>query len=303
MPIRTLLYAPGNEPRKVSKVGSFGADAAILDLEDAVAVDQKVAARQAVRQAISAVGETGTRVYVRVNPTGEKTDFSINVGLADIEEVVCVGLGGLVVPKVESAEEMEDVERVLAARERALGLEPGSVEVVPIIETALGLWRAYDIARSNPRIKSLHFGAGDFTRDVSIDWTRDEAELAYARSRLVVISRAAGIDPPTDSVWVRLDDEDGFVESAQRARRMGFQGKSCIHPRQVPLANRVFSYVSPEELAQARKIVEAFAQAQAAGSASIRVDGQFVDYPLVENARRVIELHAGAQETGQEAEG
>ncbi len=303
MAIRTLLYTPGNEPRKVSKVGSFGADAAILDLEDAVAVDQKVAARDAVRQAIPAVGETGTRVYVRINPTGEKTDFSLNVGLADIEVVVCAGLGGLVVPKVESAEEMEDVERVLAAREKALGLEPGSVEVVPIIETALGLWRAYEIARSNPRIKSLHFGAGDFTRDVSIDWTRDEAELAYARSRLVVISRAAGIDPPTDSVWVRLDDEEGFVESARRARRMGFQGKSCIHPRQVPLANRVFSYVSPEELAQARKIVEAFAQAQAAGSASIRVDGQFVDYPLVENARRVIELHAGAQEAAQEVEG
>ena len=296
MAIRTLLYAPGNEPRKVSKVGTFGADAAILDLEDAVAVDQKVAARAAVRQAIPSVRETGTRVYVRVNPTGEKTDFSLNVGLADIEEVLCAELGGLVVPKVESAEEMDDVERVLAARERALGLEPGSVEVVPIIETALGLWRAYEIARSSPRIKSLHFGAGDFTRDVSIDWSRDEAELAYARSRLVVISRAAGIAPPTDSVWVRLDDEDGFVESAQRARRMGFQGKSCIHPRQVPLANRVFSYVSPEELAQARRIVEAFAQAQAGGSASIRVDGQFVDYPLVESARRVIELHAGAQE-------
>ncbi|MCE2404248.1 MAG: CoA ester lyase [Dehalococcoidia bacterium] len=296
MAIRTLLYAPGNEPRKVSKVGTCGADAAILDLEDAVAVDQKVAARDAVRQAIPAVRETGTQVYVRINPTAEKTDFSLNVGLADIEEVLCAELGGLVVPKVESAEEMDDVERVLAARERALGLEPGSVEVVPIIETALGLWRAYEIARSSPRIKSLHFGAGDFTRDVSIDWSRDEAELAYARSRLVVISRAAGIDPPTDSVWVRLDDEDGFVESAQRARRMGFQGKSCIHPRQVPLANRVFSYVSPEELAQARRIVEAFAQAQAGGSASIRVDGQFVDYPLVENARRVIELHAGAQE-------
>ena len=209
---------------------------------------------------------------------------------------MCAELDGLVVPKVESAEEMADVERVLAGREKALGLEEGSVEVVPIIETALGLWRAYEIACSNPRVKSLHFGAGDFTRDVSIDWTRDEAELAYARSRLVVISRAAGINPPTDSVWVRLDGEDGFIESANQAKRMGFQGKSCIHPKQVPLANRVFSYVSPEDLAQAKKIVEAFAQAQAAGSASIRVDGQFVDYPLVENAKRVIELHAGARE-------
>ena len=296
MAIRTLLYAPGNDARKVSKVGTFGADAAILDLEDAVAIDQKVAAREAVRLAIPTVKGTGTRVYVRVNPTGEKTDFSLSIGLADIEAVVCAELDGLVVPKVESAEEMVEVERVLAGREKALGMEEGSVEVVPIIETALGLWRAYEIACSNPRVKSLHFGAGDFTRDVKIDWTRDEAELAYARSRLVVISRAAGINPPTDSVWVRLDDEEGFICSANQAKRMGFQGKSCIHPKQVPLANRAFSYVSPEDLAQARKIVEAFAQAQAAGSASIRVDGQFVDYPLVENAKRVIELHAGAQE-------
>ena len=296
MAIRTLLYAPGNEARKVSKVGTFGADAAILDLEDAVQVDQKVAARDAVRRAVPMVKETGTRVYVRVNPTGEKTDFSLNVGFDDIEGVLCAELDGLVVPKVESAEEMEGVEKVLSGREKALGLEQGRVEVVPIIETALGLWRAYEIACSNPRVKSLHFGAGDFTRDVSIDWTRDEAELAYARSRLVVISRAAGISPPTDSVWVRLDDEEGFVESAQQARRMGFQGKSCIHPKQVPLANRVFSYVSPEELAQARRVVEAFAQAQAGGSASIRVDGQFVDYPLVESAKRVIALHASGRE-------
>ena len=157
------------------------------------------------------------------------------------------------------------------------------------------MWRAYEIAGSSPRISSLHFGAGDFTRDVGIEWSRDEAELSYARSRLVMISRAAGIGPPTDSVWVRLHDESGLVDSASRAKRMGFQGKSCIHPNQVPVVNRVFSYVSPEELAKARKIVAAFDEAQARGSASIRVDGQFVDYPLVENAKRIIDLHARSE--------
>ena len=296
MATRSLLYAPGNEPRMVEKVGTFSADAVILDLEDSVPIDQKVAARESVRLAIPSVKDTAKRVYVRINPIGQKTDFSLNAGAADIEGMICAELDGLVVPKVESGQELDEIERILSSREKMLGLPQGTVELVPIIETALGLWRAFEIACGNPRIKSLHFGAGDFTRDVGIEWVRDEAELSYARSRLVVISRAAGIEPPTDSVWVRLDDEEGLVDSARRGKRMGFQGKSCIHPKQVPIVNEVFSYVSPEELARARNIVAAFAEAQARGSASILVDGQFVDYPLVENAKRVIELHARTQE-------
>ena len=113
----------------------------------------------------------------------------------------------------------------------------------------------------------------------------------YARSRLVVISRAAGIGAPIDSVWARLDDGEGFAESARQAKRMGFQGKCCIHPAQVSVANHEFSYVSPDELAEARKVVDAFEEAQRRGSASIRVGGQFVDYPIVEKSRRTVELH------------
>ena len=161
--------------------------------------------------------------------------------------------------------------------------------MIPIIETALGLWNAYEIARSSKRIGSLNFGAGDFTRDTNVEWSRDEMELLYARSRLVVISRAAGIQPPLDSAWLWLDDEEDFTESTKRAKALGFQAKVCIHPRQVAIVNKVFSYVSPEEVAQARRIVEAFAEAQARGSASIRVNGEFVYYPIVEKAQRVLE--------------
>lgn len=295
MALRSLLYAPGNEPRKVAKVGTLGADGVILDLEDAVPVGEKIATREAVRQAIPSVKATAGRVYVRINPTGQKADFSMDLGIGDIEAVVCAGLDGIVVPKVESAEELAEVDRVLSAQERKAGIPHGTLEITPIIETALGLWNAFEIARSSKRIGSLHFGAGDFTRDVGMEWSRDETELVYARSRLVMISRAAAIEPPTDSVWVLLDDEEGLAASVRRAKSLGFQGKSCIHPKQVETINRGFSYVSPEEVARARKIVDAFTEAEARQSASILVDGEFVDYPLVERARQVLQLHTEMQ--------
>lgn len=296
MQIRSLLYTPGNDRRKVDKVGSFRAHGVILDLEDAVPIDEKVAAREAVRQAIPAVKELAGRVYVRVNPTGEKTDFSVATGAEDIDAVLCPELDGLVVPKVESADELVRLEPLIASIEKKQSRPKGTVEVAPIIETALGLWNAFEIARSSSRIKSLHFGAGDFTRDLNLEWTRDETELMYARSRLVVISRAASIEAPIDSVWARLDDGEGFAESARQAKRMGFQGKCCIHPSQVSVVNREFSYVSPEELAEAREVIEAFEEAKRRGSASVRVGGRFVDYPIVESARQIVELHAMYEE-------
>ena len=154
MAIRSLLYAPGNEPRKVAKVGTFGADGVILDLEDAVPIDEKVATREAVRQAIPSVKAGGGRVFVRINPVGQKTDFSQDLGVGDIEAVVCAGLDGLVVPKVEAAQELFEVDKILVDRERRLGLPEGSLEAIPIIETALGLWKAYDIASSIARVRS-----------------------------------------------------------------------------------------------------------------------------------------------------
>ena len=294
MAIRSKLYAPGNELRKLAGVGKFGADAVILDLEDAVPVSEKETARQLVREAIPRIKQTVPHVYVRINPLGDKTSFSVGQGADDVEAIVCPGLDGIVVPKVESEKELDEIDARLAAMETRIGLPVGILEVVPIIETAKGLWNAYEIATRIRRVRSMSLGAGDLTRDLSIEWSRDEQELYYARSRLVLISRAAGIQPPTDSVWVRLADDNGFEDSARRARRMGFQGKSCIHPKQVEVVNRVFS-ASPEELAWAQKIVAAFDAALAKGSASILVDGKFVDYPLAEKARQLLEQQAAEE--------
>ena len=298
MGVRSLLYAPGNEPRKVKKVGTVGADAVIIDLEDAVPIDMKVATRAVVRQAIPSVKANGCLVYVRINPTSQKADFSMAIGAGDIEEVVCAELDGVVVPKVESAQELIEVDKILGDQERRLGLAQGSLEVLPIIETALGLWNAYEIGRSIARVNTLHLGAGDYTRDVNIELSRDESELLYARSRLVAISRAAGLSPPADIVWLRLEDEQGFIDSVQRGKRMGFYGKTCIHPNQIPAVNQAYS-PSKEEVARAKKIVDAFADAQARSSASIMVEGQFVDYPVVEKAERVLQLHAEIERRGE----
>jgi len=161
------------------------------------------------------------------------------------------------------------------------------IDMIPIVETALGFSRLREIACSGTRAKRLSFGAGDFTLDLGLAWTRDETELLAYRSAFVVESRAAGIEPPLDTVWIDLPDTEGFELSTQRAKGLGFQGKACIHPDQVAVVNRVFR-PSDAEVSYARKVVEAFAEAERQGLAAIRVDGKFIDYPLVDRAQRII---------------
>ena len=167
-------------------------------------------------------------------------------------------------------------------------LPEGSIDLVPIIETAAGYCNVAEIARAARRARRLAFGAGDFTLDMGLTWSADETELLPYRSTLVAQSRAAGLEPPIDTVWVSLTDREGFARSVQRARDLGFQGKLCIHPDQVPVVNECFR-PSEKELSHARRVLDAFARAERDGLAAIQVDGQFVDYPIVYRAQRLIE--------------
>ena len=286
-PLRTLLFAPGNRPRMLQKVGQCGADAVILDLEDAVPISEKEATRQAVREAVGAIDTCP--VYVRINPLVATTGFSQPIGEADLAAVVRPGLAGIILPKVESPDDLRRTDTLLQGLETQHGLAPGSVDVIPIIETALAVQRAYDIAASGTCVKRLAFGAGDFTRDIGVAWSRREIESQYARSALVVASRAAGLEPPLDTVWVDLRDQRGLTHSARTAKQLGFQGKMAIHPSQVEPINTVFS-PSAAEIAFAARVVDAFTQAEADGLASIQLDGQFIDYPIVESAQRVLAM-------------
>lgn len=276
---RSFLFAPGNHPRRTEKAFQFDADAVILDLEDACPIAEKVATREVVVAALQ--GPRPCKGYVRVNPI--TTEF----GFGDILAVVRPGVDGLIVPKIETADQMKTIDWLVAQVEREQGLPAGSLDLVPIVETGLGLANVDAIARAGTRAKRLAFGAGDFTLDMNITWTVDEAEFLHYRSAVVLASRAAGLESPVDTVWVDLRNTDGFARSVARVRSMGFQGKLCIHPDQVSVVNAAFT-PSPEQVTRARRIVEAFANAEAAGSAAIQIDGQFIDYPFLYQAQRIL---------------
>jgi len=205
----------------------------------------------------------------------------------DLIAIVQPGLDGIILPKVEDADQLKTADWLIRALECERGLPPGAIDVIPIIETARGITQLDRIAGAGTRVRHLAFGAGDYTLDMGMVWSRDEQELLPARIAVVTASRAAGIAPPLDTVWADLRDTDGFARSAARAAALGFQGKMCIHPDQIAVTNAAFS---PDEatLAQARRVVAAFEQAERQGSASIQLDGQFIDYPIVQRARHVL---------------
>jgi len=283
MPLRSFLFAPGNHPRRVEKALTLDADAVILDLEDAVAIAEKPATRETVAAAY-AQPRTGL-LYVRVNAAD--TEFCHG----DVTAIVRPGLDGIILPKVESAATLQTIDWLLTNLERERKLPVGSIDLIPIVETAKGLRDIDAILCAGTRVKRCAFGAGDFTLDVDMIWSRAESELAYARARAVTASRAAGIEAPLDTVWVDLQDEEGLEASTRQALALGFQGKMCIHPNQIAVVNRVFTPTNAE-IDFAERVVAAFAQAEKEGSAAIQLDGKFIDYPIVYRAQRMLDTMA-----------
>jgi len=278
---RSFLFTPGNHARRVSKVFDAGADAAILDLEDAVAIAEKPATRGAIVEALQR--PHACRGYVRVNA------FDTEWCYRDLVEVVGPWLDGIVLPKVEAAWQLKAVDWLLGELERERELPRGGIDLLPIIETGRGIAEVHAIAAAGTRARRIAFGAGDYTNDMGMVWTRAESELQQARSEVAVASRAAGIDPPIDTVWVDLKDAEGLHASAVTAKGLGFQGKMCIHPDQIAPVNAVFG-PSAAEIDWAGKVIAAFEAAEAQGLASIQLEGKFIDYPIVYRARRLLEL-------------
>lgn len=290
LPLRSLLFAPGNHARRVEKALSLDADAVILDLEDAVAIAEKPATRAVVA---AALGQPRRGLlYVRVNAI--ETEFCYG----DLVAVVHAGLDGIILPKAESAAGTATIDWLLAQLERDRNLPHGAVELIPIIETARGLQQIDAILSAGHRVRRVAFGAGDFTLDLNMAWTRSETELAHARAVVVTASRAAGIDAPLDTVWADLTDPAGLEASARTALDCGFQGKMCIHPDQIAVVNRVFT-PNDAEIEAAERVCAAFARAEAEGSAAIQLDGRFIDYPIVYRAQRILQKIAAirARET------
>lgn len=283
--LRCLLFVPGTDRRKIDKAFNLGADAVILDLEDAVAPGEKDRARQVVGEVIETPGLPPC--FVRVN--GVDTEYV----LRDLRAVVTGGLAGIMLAKAESSEDVRKAHWLMGLLEKERGLEPGSLELVPFIESAGGIEKAGEIAAACPRVKRLAFGGNDYTADTWTTYSMDGTELFYARARLVNASRAAGIEPPLDTVCPFIKDVDALREDARRARKMGFQGKMVIHPAQVQPVLEVFS-PTPEEVEAAEKVVAAFREAEAAGSGVIQLDGKMVEAPVVARARQILSTARGS---------
>lgn len=284
---RTFLFAPGNHPRRVEKALGLQADAVILDLEDAVAVSDKPAARKSVAEALRRPRRG--RGYVRVN--APSTPFCYR----DLVETLHDKVDGVFLPKVESAADLHAIDWLMAALERDQGIAEGSIDLVPMVETAAGVARVDRIVQARNlrpyrvpwRVKRVAFGAADFSYDAGLAPSLEEPELASARDRVVLASRAAGMEAPLDSPWFHLRDMDGFRRALERSRRGGFQGRLCVHPDQVPVANQAFT-PSADEVARAERIDVAFREVEAKGGAAVEVDGQMVDYPVVYRARALL---------------
>jgi citrate lyase subunit beta/citryl-CoA lyase len=285
---RSFLFAPGNVARRVEKALTLEADAVIVDLEDSVAISDKAATRKLVAEALSRPRRG--RGYVRVNAAS--TPFCH----ADLVDTIHKGVDGVVLPKVESAGELHAIDWLLTNLERERGIAEGSIDLMPQIETAAGVQRIERIVQAKNlrhykgpwRVKRVTFGAGDYANDVGLSPSLDEPELAEARARIVMISRAAGLQNPIDSPWFHLKETEAFRRALERSRRGGFQGRLCIHPDQLAPVNAAYT-PSAEELAQAERIVAAFREAEARGAAAIQLDGQMIDYPIVYRAQSILQ--------------
>jgi citrate lyase subunit beta/citryl-CoA lyase len=259
----------------------------IIDLEDAVAQALKGEAREAARKKV--IEHAPRSLMVRVNALGSGHNQS------DLQAIVGASPTGIMLPKVEAVEHVREIHERLLGCERHGGLQPGSLGVVALIESARGVQNIFRIlseAIEPARAFLAAFGAADYSLDMGIDLSRDGAELHYPRSRIAVACRAAGKEPPIDTPFmIDLKDLDALRTDARRAKQLGFQGKLCIHPNQVVPCNDIFSPTA-EEIAYARRVVEAFEKSEAEGIGALQLDGKFIDTPVVERSRRIIRLAA-----------
>lgn len=279
--LRSMLLVPADDPYKINKAINAGADAVLIDLEDSVAEAEKANARGVMGQAAIST----LPIYVRVNAV--HGEFFMD----DIDAVLDMECAGIVIPKVESASDMEICNWYLTQMAHKKDRQPGELDLIPIVETAKGIANIREIITACPLISRVSYGAGDLQAETGLAWTRDEMELLPIRMKVVIESAAAGLLPPLDTPHWEFRDMDLLRESAQRGRRLGFGGKMCIHPAQIKVVHEAFS-ATAKELKWAQQVVKEFEAAEAQGKACITVNGQMVDYAVVKRARNILAIPA-----------
>jgi citrate lyase subunit beta / citryl-CoA lyase len=295
-PLRTALFAPGIKERVMTKALESAADAVILDLEDSVPVAAKAEARALVAKFIDGVVAAAAAgahdrprpaIFVRVNGAAS--------GLlsGDLEAVVRPGLDAILLAKAEGVDDVQRTAASIEAFESRRGAQPGSVEIILQIESALGVYHCFDLIKASPRVAATCFGSardGDLQTDLGCSWSIEGTELLYARSKVLLDTRAAGGNiHPLDGVFSDLNDEAGLIADSRLSARLGYIGRTVIHPKQImPVRS---AYAVPEaEVAYYQKVAAEFGAAEKAGTAAIAVDGKLVDYAMAQRARRVLDL-------------
>lgn len=280
--LRSILFTPGNNMRMFHKIPNLAVDAVILDLEDSVPMMEKDTARIFIRDTLELAGSGGAEVYVRIN--GLMTGLTAQ----DCDFVIQRGLDGIMLPKIESKEDVHDSEKIIEKLEKERKNELGSMVLIPTIETARGVINAYEIATASKRIIAIGFGAVDFTRDMGTSLSKEGTELSFARSQVAIAAKAAGVQA-LDTVFIDLADKEGLIKDSQLAKQLGFKGKFLIHPNQIDPINQIFS-PSTKEIEDAKKVVNAFKEAEAKGLGAASLEGRMIDIAVFRQAKELLAL-------------
>lgn len=287
-PIRTALFAPGINDRVMTKALVSGADGVIFDLEDSVAIAAKPEARKLVAariEAVAAAGNPAPGIFVRTN--------SPATGMleADLSAVVRPGLDMIFLPKGETVEEVKACATMLDQFEHAKSMKAGSVEICLMIESALGVYNCYNLIKASPRVTATCIGSardGDLQTDLGCAWSIEGTELLYARSKVLNDTRAAGAYP-LDGVFSDIADEAGLIKDSTLSARLGFLGRTPIHPKQIAPIRKAYA-VPESEVVWYTRVVSEFEVAEKIGVAAIAVEGKLIDYAMYQRAKRVLEL-------------
>jgi citrate lyase subunit beta/citryl-CoA lyase len=283
--LRTLLFVPGNKDRLLEKAPTAGADALLYDLEDSVPAAERDVARAKVRERLA--GPASAPRYVRVNGLIDAGPKELE---ADLAAIVGPGLSGIVLPKAQSRDDVLFAASALEKLEQGAGVSVGATEILPMLESARGVMLTYEIASASPRVASVIIGSAedaDLMTDLGCRWSPEGSELLYARSRVLLEARAAGIKYPLDGVFPRINDAEAFVRDCEIAKNLGYRGRTVIHPNQVEPANRAFS-PTEKEVAYARDMLAAFDAAEASGSGALSFRGKMIDRAMVKTARELV---------------
>ena len=279
---RSMLFLPGNNPNMLINGNCLGADAIIFDLEDAVAPAEKDAARILVRNTMRYLDFRGCETIVRIN------SIDTPYWQLDLDTVLPCKPNLILLPKTGSASDVLAADDYMTALEERLGLAPNTVGLMPLIETAMGVENAFSIASATKRVKALFLGAEDLTADLQCKRTKEGREIEYARTRLVVAARAAGVDV-YDTPFTDVNDDEGIWTDARLAKALGFTGKASISPRHVEVINSVFS-PTEKEIDYAYEVLDAIETAKRQGKGAIALHGKMIDAPIVARAQRTIDM-------------